>query len=424
MSATTAAPDRSVHLDLAAAHRRRHHSFGFWAAAVALAADMAFSAVPTPLYVLYQRRDHFSTLTITIVFAVYAVGVVGSLFVAGHVSDWVGRKRMFVPALLINVLSALVFLIAPSLAGLLVARVISGISVGLITATATAYLGELHVGVFGEGAASGRRPQIVATAANLGGIGLGPLAAGLLAQFAPAPLRLPYIIFGAVLVGLAVLVAASPETVQRPEISVAWRPQQIAVPAHARAVFFTATAAGSCAFAVLGVFTSLAPSFLATTVHETSHAVAGEVAFAAFAAAAIAQIGLSRAGTRTTLKTGIVSLLPGLALLTGGMWAPSLTLFVVGAIITGAGTGLAFRGALTAAASTAPAQSRAEVLAGYFLGSYLGLSLPAVALGIAAQHTPARNVMLVFAAVIAVAVVAAGSAVLAKTSSRAEIPTP
>ncbi len=82
--------------------------------------------VPTPLYVLYQRRDHFSTITVTLVYAVYAVGVIGSLFLGGHVSDWVGRKRIFVPALLVNVAGAAVFLLAPSLAGLLIARVISG----------------------------------------------------------------------------------------------------------------------------------------------------------------------------------------------------------------------------------------------------------------------------------------------------------
>ena len=70
---------------------RRHHSFGFWVAAAAFLVNMGFSAVPTPLYVLYQRRDHFSTITITLVYAVYAVGVIASLFLGGHVSDWLGR---------------------------------------------------------------------------------------------------------------------------------------------------------------------------------------------------------------------------------------------------------------------------------------------------------------------------------------------
>ncbi|MGX7678590.1 MFS transporter [Jatrophihabitans sp. DSM 45814] len=393
----------------------RRHSFGFWTATVAFMISMGFSAVPTPLYVLYQRRDHFSTFMVTVVYAVYAVGVIVSLFLGGHVSDWLGRKRVFVPALLINVLSALVFLFVPSLAGLLVARVICGVSVGLTTATATAYLAELHVGTLGaDRPRSPRRAQVVATVANLGGIGLGPLVAGLLAQYAPQPLRLPYIVFGLTLVVLAALIIVSPETTQRPEPKPSWHPQRIAVPRHARRGFFAATSAGAAAFAVYGVFNSLAPSFLAETLHESSYAVAGAVAFAAFAAGAVTQIAFIRAELRLMLRVSGYVLIPGLALLVGGMWLPSLAMFVVGGVFAGAGAGLVFRGALIAAGATAPAQSRAEVLSGYFLGAYIGLSVPVVGLGIATQYASARDVMFVFVVLIAVAIVGAVRAVISE----------
>src|ERR1700753_523846 len=101
-------------------HQRRH-SLGFWLVAAAFCVNLAFSAVPTPLYVIYQQRDHFSTLMVTVVYAVYALGVIGSLFLGGHVSDWVGRRRVLVPAITVNVLSAVLFLVVPSLAGLIVA---------------------------------------------------------------------------------------------------------------------------------------------------------------------------------------------------------------------------------------------------------------------------------------------------------------
>jgi len=410
-----AAPPHGQGADVRSA---RHHSFGFWVAALAFMVNMGFSAVPTPLYALYERRDHFSTVMVTVVYAVYAVGVIGSLFLGGHVSDWVGRKRVFVPALLVNVLSALVFLFAPSLPGLLVARVISGVSVGLTTATATAYLAELHVGIFSP--RSPRRAQVVATAANLGGIGFGPLAAGLLAQFAPQPLRLPYLVFGGLLIVLALLVAASPETAVRPEPAPSWRPQRIAVPRTARRAFFAATAAGLAAFAVFGVFNSLAPSFLAGDLHEHSAAVAGAVAFAAFASGAVAQILLSRLDVNATLRVSMVILVPGLGLLTGGMWSASLALFVIGGILTGAGAGLVFRGALVAAGAAAPPESRAEVMSGFFLGAYLGLSVPVVGLGVATQHAPARDVMLVFVALIIVALVASLRAVIGASGESPE----
>jgi MFS family permease len=411
LGATTSARERA---------QGRRHSFGFWVAALAFLVNMGFSAVPTPLYVLYQRRDHFSTITITVVYAVYAVGVIASLFLGGHISDWIGRKRVFVPAILINVVSGVIFVLAPSLPGLIVARIICGISVGLTTATATAYLSELHSGIFSRDGAqpSARRAQVVATAANLGGIGVGPLVAGLLAEYAPNPLRLPYFVFGAVLIGLAILVALAPETRDRPDPAPAWRPQQIAVPTDARRMFFAATAAGLASFAVFGVFNSLAPSFLAGTLHESSHAVAGAVAFAAFAGGAVAQIALARLDIEQTLRVSPWILIPGLALLTGGMWLPSLTMFVIGGVITGAGGGLVFRGALGAAGSTAPPHARAEVLAGYFLGAYIGLSVPVIGLGVATQYVPAREVMLVFVAIVAVAIVLCSRAVVVELRRR------
>src|SRR3984893_17643521 len=69
------------------------HGVAFWVVALAFLLNMAFSAVPTPLYVLYQQRDHFSQIMVTIVYAVYAVGGIGSVVLAGNISDWVGRRK-------------------------------------------------------------------------------------------------------------------------------------------------------------------------------------------------------------------------------------------------------------------------------------------------------------------------------------------
>jgi len=377
----------------------RHHSFSFWIVAAAFCFNLAFSAVPTPLYVIYQHRDHFSDLMVTIVYAVYAIGVIGSLFMAGHISDWVGRRRVLVPALGANVLSAIIFLLAPSVPGLIIARIISGVSIGLTTSTATAFLTELHLGA--GGSASARRPQIVATAVNLGGIGIGPLGAGLLAQFLPSPLVVPYVVFGGLLILLALATAFTPETADLPDPRPAWRPQRVTIPAHARPTFFAAAAAGAAAFAVFGVFNSLVPGFLAGTLHNSSYAVA----VAAFAAGSLAQIAMGTGGVAATLRLSVPVVFVGLALFAAGMWLPSLPVFVVGGVITGAGAGLVVRGSLVAAAGTAPPESRAEVLAGYFLGAYVGLSVPVIALGIATKYVASRDVMLVFVA-LAIAVIA------------------
>lgn len=392
------------------------HGIAFWLAAGAFLVNMGMSAVPTPLYPLYQQRDGFSNLTITIIYAVYAVGVIASLFLAGHLSDSYGRRRVFIPALLINAISGVVFIFEPSLVGLLVARVISGISVGLTTATATSYLVELHAKH--RPGASTRRADVVATASNLGGIGFGPLIAGVLVQLLPIPLRLSYIVFAAVLVALALALMFAPETVTRVEPRPRYRPQHVAVPAAARATFFAATAAGLAAFAVFGVFNSLVPSFLAGTLHDTSHIVAGAAAFAPFAAAAVAQIVQAQTDSFTLLRRAVPVVVVGLAMFAGGMWANSLVLFLAGGVVTGAGAGMIFKGALVVTVSKAPFGARAEVLAGYFLGSYIGLSVPVIGLGVATNYWPARDVMLVFVVLAAVAIAVSVSAVLHLNSQR------
>ena len=176
----------------AAARPRASHGAGFWAVAYAFLVVMAYSAVPTPLYVIYQQQDGFSAFMITVIFGAYALGVAVSLFVVGHVSDWHGRRRVLIPALLLSIASAFVFLFWHGLAALLVGRVVSGFAVGAMTATATAWIGELHAADRPD--ASQRRPQLVATAANLGGIGLGPLVSGVLAQWVGHPLTVPFIV--------------------------------------------------------------------------------------------------------------------------------------------------------------------------------------------------------------------------------------
>ncbi|GHF67104.1 MFS family permease [Amycolatopsis bartoniae] len=369
---------------------------GFWLVAYAFAVTMAFSAAPAPLYVLYQAKDGFGPFTVTLVFAVYAVGVLASLFLAGHVSDWAGRRLVLVPAVLVNVLAAVVFLTWTSVPALLVARFVSGIGIGMLTATATAHLTELHSAA--RPGASRTRADLVATAANLGGIGLGPLVAGLLAEYLGDPLRVPYLVFQALLLVAAIALALAPETVE--PVRVRYRPQRISVPPAARRRYFAAGAAALVQFAVFGLFTSLAPAFVATVLHQHSHALAGLVSFAVFAAAAGAQILLARAGLRRQLGIGVAALVAGIVLVTVAVQVPSLVLFLVGGVLAGGGAGAAFKGCVSIVLSLAPPEGRGEALAGLFLAAYVGLVVPVVGLGLATQLVPVQAALAGFAVVL------------------------
>jgi MFS family permease len=376
---------------------------GYWSVAFAFVAVMAYSAVPAPLYVLYG----FSSLTITLVFSTYAVGVVGGLFLAGHVSDWYGRRTVLVPALALALLSGVFFVFFRDAVALSVGRFLNGVSVGAVTATATAWLQELSAG-------PPRRAQAVATGANLGGLGLGPLMAGLLAQWVTSPQTVPYLVSLALIALGLVLVVFAPETREPLRPRPRYRPQRVSVPPGDRAVFFAACAAAAIAFAGFGLFTSLAPSFLAGTLHHGSRALSGAAACAVFGAAVAAQLATAARPPREVLTGGLAAELIGLTLVVTAVWlpSPSLWMFLLGGVVSGAGGGLLFKGALGTAAGLASDEDRAEVLAGLFLGGYLGLSVPVIGLGVLTQELSPRSSLLIFAALMALALLAAAPALL------------
>ena len=101
---------------------------------------MLGTTLPTPLYVIYQAQWHFPAAIITLIFAVYAAGVLAALLLAGRSSDQAGRKPVLAVALGASALSTVVFILAPDVGVLLVGRILSGLSAGLMTGTATAAL--------------------------------------------------------------------------------------------------------------------------------------------------------------------------------------------------------------------------------------------------------------------------------------------
>jgi MFS family permease len=379
------------------------HGAGFWFVGYAFAVVMAFAAVPTPLYVLYAQRDHLSSTLISGVFAAYAVGVVISLVTVGHISDWVGRRRMLLAALTLSLAAGAVFIVWTSLAALVIARVLTGLAVGIVTTTATAHLGELHARHRPD--ATARRAQLLAVAANLGGIGLGPLTAGLLAQFAPDPLRTPYLVAEGLLVIAMLALMLTPETVW-PTGPVRYRMQRIAVPRQARATFAAAALGAAVNFTILGMFSALAPSFLLAALHEPSHAVAGAVTSVVFLASAAAQLVDRRTGHHP-LTNAVPVAVAGLTVLTIGTWTGQLAVFVAGAVVTGVGVGLVFKTLLAAVVDVTPDASRGEVLAAFFLAAYVGLAVPVLVLGLLGDVLSASVLMTVFAVAAATGLVGA-----------------
>ncbi|MCV7169094.1 MFS transporter [Mycobacterium manitobense] len=364
--------------------------------AYAFAAIMVGTTLPTPMYALYAERMHFAVLTTTVIYATYAGGVLFALLTFGRWSDAIGRRPMLLAGVVFALVSAAVFLVADSVAVLLVGRVLSGLSAGIFTGTATAAVIEAAPPRWRDRAAA------VATVANIGGLGLGPLLAGLLVQYAPQPLHLAFVVHiaMAVLAGIAVYVV--PETSSRAgRIGV----QRLSVPPETRAVFVVAALAAFAGFAVTGLFTAVAPSFLAGVVGIDNHAVAGAIACSIFAASAVAQVVARRTAPQRAVALGCVILFAGMVILAVALAFSSLPGLLAAAVVSGVGQGISFSRGLAAVAERTPPDRRAEVSSTYFVVAYVAISVPVVGEGLAAQHLGLRTAGLSFA--IAVAALAA-----------------
>jgi MFS family permease len=395
----------------------RRHRRGFWVVAFAFLNVMALGTVPSPLYGLYRTRDHFSLFMVTVAFAVYAVGVIAALLLGGHLSDLYGRRRLLLPSVGIAIAGAVVFVASRSLGGLLAGRLISGIAIGIVASTATAYLADLHA--IGRPQASAQRAQLTASAVNIGGLGVGAVVAGLLAQWVAYPLTVPYVVFLAALVLAAIGVALAPETHDAPRPRPHYRPQRLSVPHEEMGRFFAAALSAFVAFAANGLFAGLAGLFLAVTLHHPSRALAGAVVGVMFGAAVAAQFLTVGWPVTRELKAGMGAMVIGIGLAVLAVWlrSPSLALFIAGGALIGTGSGAIFKGAVGTVMSIAPPDRIAESLTGVFLCAYVGISLPVVGAGIAlASDVSPKVTMLGFAIAVTAGIAASATKLLGRTA--------
>nr|WP_308192150.1 MFS transporter [Mycobacterium sp. MYCO198283] len=370
--------------------------YGFALLTYAFAAVMLGTTVPTPMYALYARELHFAVLTTTVVFAVYAGGVLLALVTFGRWSDAVGRRPLLLAGAALAILSDVVFLAADSVPLLMVGRLLSGLSAGIFTGTATAAVIEAAPPSWRSRAAA------VATIANIGGLGLGPILAGVLVQYAPAPLHLSFWLHIAVALLAAGAILAAPETSEkRGALGV----QRLAIPPETRSVFFTAATAAFAGFAVMGLFTAVAPSFVAEVIGIDNHALAGAVAGSVFLSSTAAQLAAHRIVPGRAIAVGCAVLVVGMAILAVSLHVSSLAGLIAGGLVTGVGQGISFSRGLTAVSERTPPDRRAEVSSTYFVVAYVALSLPVIGEGLAAQHWGLRTAGVSFA--IAVGVLAA-----------------
>jgi MFS family permease len=384
------------------------HRLGFWGVAFAFLIVMAFGTLPSPLYGLYRIRDHLSEFMVTVIYAIFAVGTIGALLSVRFIATRAGRRGAMVGAVAAMLVAAGVLATWKALPGLLLGRLITGVAVGLAAGTAIAYLIELRARA-GPDASALVRARNIGTAVSVGGLGIGPLIGGCLAEWVTRPLTLPYLVF----VGLGVIgllgVWVAPETataVPAPSAesgsSGASRSVRLLVPGA------TATLA---AFAVNGLFAGLSGLFLAVTLKHPSHALSGATLFLVFSSGVASQLATNRLVPSSVFVIGTISMLIGLAALVTAvrLSTPSLVLFLLGGALIGGGAGAVFKGTTGLVLDATPPEGRLAMTSDLLIALYVGLSIPVIGAGIALDRGASPpNTVLGFAIFVGLGVAGAG----------------
>ncbi|SFJ26955.1 Predicted arabinose efflux permease, MFS family [Amycolatopsis sacchari] len=374
--------------------RRLPRGVTFAAVAAIFVLFMAASSAPSPLYVVYQQNWHFSATTLTAVFAVYVVGLIGSLLVLGALSDHVGRRPVLGAAVLLEAVSLVLFLVAGGVPVLFLARLVQGIATGAAMTTMAATLVDLD-----PPHAPGRAGMINGVAPTAG-LALGALGCGALVQFGPAPTHLVYALLLAGMVLAALIVAAMPETSGLRPGGLRSLLPRLGVPQRLRAEFFALIPILLASWSLGGLYLSLGPSIASGLFGLTNHLVGGLVVTLLCGTGALATFLLRTRPVTLVLTTGAALLTAGVGTTLAGIAAHLIALAAAGTVIAGIGFGASALASFgTLARISAPAE-RGELFAVAYVISYLAFSLPAVVAGLAATAFGLRPTALVYAAVL------------------------
>ena len=381
----------------------------FWVTAGALLTVLAVGTAPAALWPLYQTAAGLSGRTVSVLAGAVVIGATVSFLLLGHLSDRYGRRRVLIPAVCTSATSVVVMALVPTVPGLLTGRILTGIGLGVVAPTATAYLLDLHRAARPE-AAGIRRPATVATAANLGGLAVGPVLAGTLAQFLPGPLVSTYTVLAVLLCGSALVLTRCPETVVPPDGGV--RRARFDLRPGTGVAFWGAATGGFVSFAASGALGALGAVVLRADLEVTSTVVWGASIGLVHAASALAQIAAASWRVGPLFAVGAVLLGAGSALLVVALADPTLWLWLTGCTVVGAACGLQFKAALVSSTLAAEPSGRAGVLAVYFTTAYFGMASGGIALALLREWTTPTAALVWLSAGLCALAVAGGIAVV------------
>ncbi|OJU41386.1 MAG: hypothetical protein BGN97_13260 [Microbacterium sp. 69-10] len=388
------------------------------AGVVVASVAVAFGAgAGSPLLIVYQAEWGFPDWQLTAAFTVYAMTLLGTLLVAGRLSDFVGRRPVLLAALTLMLLSSMIFLYADGIAGIIVARAVQGVATGAATSTFTAAIIELS---------SPRRRgfmTVVTSAAPVGGLALGAFGGGLAAEFSDDPTRTVFLSLGiAIVTGMAAVFLVDETAGRRPGAIRSLRPA-VAVPADARAWFASLAPLTAAGWMYSGLFLGLAPRFDEALFGVADPAVNAAIVALQPASSAVAGILFTRMPARSATRVGASLLVVGAAGAVIALITADLPLMLLAALVGGAGQGAAFGSSLRLLGPLASNASRGGMLSGVYLIAYTAYGLPVLIAGALSAALGLLSVSALHAAVVGVLAATAFFAVGARARrDRADTP--
>ena len=366
----------------------------FAAVAAIVVLFLAASSAPSPLYVVYQQQWGFTASVLTVVFAIYVVGLLGSLLVVGALSDHLGRRPVLGAAIALETVALVLFLLADNVIALSVARLLQGIATGAAMTTLGATLVDL------EPAHARGRAGVVNSVAPTAGLALGALGCGALVEFGPSPTRFVYAILIAGMVVAAVVVARMPETSPRRPGAVASLRPQVGIPARLRADTVPVVPVMIASWALGGLYLSLGPSVTAGLFGLHDHLVGGVVVTLLCGTGALTAYLLRSRPAPSLLAPAAVLLAVGTLATLTGISTDLIALSALGTVLAGIGFGAAALATFGTFARIAQPHERGALFAAAFVISYVAFSVPAVIAGFAGTAFGLRITAEVYALVV------------------------
>ena len=378
------------------AHRAElHGTFALGAVALLLAVAFGLSTLLTPLYVIYQQSFGFSQITLTLIYAAYAIGNIAALLLFGHVSDCVGRRPAALSAIATLIVAACVFLFANGVAALYIGRILSGLGIGVASGTSNAWLAEL------VGKDDKTRAAIVGTTSNFLGLGVASLLSGLLAEYGPWPLHLSFIVYLVVLGAAAAMIWLTKETVQDADSGRLEIRPKLSLPRKIRAQFVAPAIAGFGLMALVGFYAALMPSILSQDLNIRSHAAAGALLFELATVVALVIVATRTLASRTAMIWSLALMIPAAGAVAAAQISGSLWVMLVSTAVVAVSAGLGYRGSLQVVNQIAPADERAAVVSSYFVCCFTGNALPVIGVGVLASFTNMSVANIAFSSMVA-----------------------